>query len=103
MAYRELTEPIEALEQEILTVWDEEGTFERSQALRQGAAEFVFYEGPPTANGRPGVHHVLARTIKDTVARYRAMTGSHVTRIAGWDTHGLPVEIEAEKQLGISG
>ena len=103
MAYRELTEPIEALEQEILTVWDEEGTFARSQALRQGAAEFVFYEGPPTANGRPGVHHVLARTIKDTVARYRAMTGSHVTRIAGWDTHGLPVEIEAEKQLGISG
>jgi len=103
MVYRELTEPIEALEQEILGVWEEEGTFERSQALRQGAPEFVFYEGPPTANGRPGVHHVLSRTIKDTVARYRAMTGSHVTRIAGWDTHGLPVEIEAEKQLGISG
>ncbi|MCL7984881.1 MAG: isoleucine--tRNA ligase [marine benthic group bacterium] len=103
MAYRELTEPIEALEQEILSVWESEGTFEQSLALRKGAPEFVFYEGPPTANGRPGVHHVLARTIKDTVARFRAMTGSHVTRIAGWDTHGLPVEIEAEKRLGISG
>jgi isoleucyl-tRNA synthetase len=103
MAYRELSESIESLEQEILSVWEREGTFEKSLALREGAPEFVFYEGPPTANGRPGVHHVLARTIKDTVARYRAMTGSHVTRIAGWDTHGLPVEIEAEKRLGISG
>ncbi len=103
MEYRELTEPIGALEEEILSVWDQEGTFEQSLALREGAPEFVFYEGPPTANGRPGVHHVLSRTIKDTVARYRAMAGYHVTRIAGWDTHGLPVEIEAEKRLGISG
>jgi len=103
MEYRELTEPIEALEEEILSAWEQEGTFEQSLALRAGAPEFVFYEGPPTANGRPGVHHVLARTIKDAVARYRAMTGFHVTRIAGWDTHGLPVEIEAEKRLGISG
>jgi isoleucyl-tRNA synthetase len=103
MAYRDLTEPIEALEQEILSLWENEGTFERSLELRAGAPEFVFYEGPPTANGRPGVHHVLARTIKDTVARHRAMAGFHVTRIAGWDTHGLPVEIEAEKHLGISG
>ena len=101
--YRDLTEPIEALEEEILSLWKQEGTFEQSLALRDGAPEFVFYEGPPTANGRPGVHHVLARTIKDTVARYRAMAGYHVTRIAGWDTHGLPVEIEAEKRLGISG
>jgi isoleucyl-tRNA synthetase len=103
MAYRDLTEPIEALEEEILSLWEQEGTFERSLELRRGAPEFVFYEGPPTANGRPGVHHVLARTIKDTVARHRAMAGHHVTRIAGWDTHGLPVEIEAEKRLGISG
>ncbi len=103
MEYRELTEPICALEEEILSVWEQEGTFERSLVLREGAPEFVFYEGPPTANGRPGVHHILARTIKDTVARYRAMAGYHVTRIAGWDTHGLPVEIEAEKRLGISG
>ena len=101
--YRDLTEPIEALEEEILSVWEREGTFEKSLTLRDGAPEFVFYEGPPTANGRPGVHHILARTIKDTVARYRAMAGYHVTRIAGWDTHGLPVEIEAEKRLGISG
>lgn len=92
MAYRDLTEPIEALEEEILSLWEQEGTFERSLELRRGAPEFVFYEGPPTANGRPGVHHVLARTIKDTVARHRAMAGHHVTRIAGWDTHGLPVE-----------
>lgn len=103
MEYRDLTEPIEALEQEILSAWEREGTFEQSLALREGSPEFVFYEGPPTANGRPGVHHVLARTIKDAVARYRAMAGFHVTRIAGWDTHGLPVEIEAEKRLGISG
>jgi isoleucyl-tRNA synthetase len=103
MTYRELTESIEALEQEILDRWEKERTFERSLEMRQGAPEFVFYEGPPTANGKPGVHHVLARTIKDTVARHRAMTGNHVTRIAGWDTHGLPVEIEAEKRLGISG
>jgi isoleucyl-tRNA synthetase len=103
MEYRELTEPIEALEQEILEHWEREGTFERSLELREGAPEFVFYEGPPTANGRPGVHHVLARTIKDAVARHRAMSGHHVTRIAGWDTHGLPVEIEAERRLGISG
>ncbi len=103
MEYRDLTEPIEALEEEILSRWEQEGTFEQSLALRDGAPEYVFYEGPPTANGRPGVHHILARTIKDTVARYRAMAGYHVTRIAGWDTHGLPVEIEAEKRLGISG
>ena len=103
MEYRELTEPIGALEEEILSVWEQEETFEQSLVQREGAPEFVFYEGPPTANGRPGVHHVLARTIKDTVARYRAMAGYHVTRIAGWDTHGLPVEIEAEKRLGISG
>ena len=103
MEYRDLTEPIEALEEEILSMWEQERTFEQSLALRDGAPEFVFYEGPPTANGRPGVHHILARTIKDTVARYRAMAGYHVTRIAGWDTHGLPVEIEAEKRLGISG
>lgn len=95
-------DPIQ-IEEEVLARWETEGTFRRSLGLRQGAPEYVFYEGPPTANGRPGVHHIIARTIKDAVARFRAMTGWHVTRIAGWDTHGLPVEIEAEKQLGISG
>lgn len=103
MSYRDLPESIEALERGLLELWQREGTFRRSLELREGAPEFVFYEGPPTANGKPGIHHVLSRTIKDAVARHRAMAGFHVTRIAGWDTHGLPVEIEAEKRLGISG
>ena len=103
MRYRTLPESAVELEEELLDVWEVEDTFHRSLELRRDSPEFVFYEGPPTANGRPGVHHILARTIKDTVARYRAMTGWHVTRIAGWDTHGLPVEIESEKLLGISG
>ncbi|TDI89601.1 MAG: isoleucine--tRNA ligase, partial [Chloroflexi bacterium] len=103
MSYRSLPESVAALEEEILELWRVERTFERSLESREGEPEFVFYEGPPTANGRPGVHHVMSRTIKDTIARYRSMTGRHVTRIAGWDTHGLPVEIETEKQLGISG
>lgn len=103
MVYSELPETTQELELEILQRWEEEETFRRSLERRAGRPEFVFYEGPPTANGRPGVHHIVARTIKDLVVRYRTMTGHHVTRIAGWDTHGLPVEIEAEKQLGISG
>jgi isoleucyl-tRNA synthetase len=103
MSYRPLPESVTELETEVLEAWDAEDTFHRGLEARRDAPEFVFYEGPPTANGKPGVHHLLARTIKDTVARYRAMAGWHVTRIAGWDTHGLPVEIEAEKQLGISG
>lgn len=92
-----------ALEEEILERWKAEDTFARSLEQTAGGEEFVFYEGPPTANGRPGIHHVFARAIKDAVARFRTMQGRHVARIAGWDTHGLPVEIEAEKRLGISG
>lgn len=92
-----------ALEEEILSKWRDEGTFARSLEQTEGAPEFVFYEGPPTANGRPGIHHVISRTIKDSVCRFQTMCGRHVTRIAGWDTHGLPVEIEAERRLGISG
>jgi len=103
MTYRPLPESVVELEEELLDAWEVEDTFHRSLELRRDSPEFVFYEGPPTANGKPGVHHILSRTIKDTVARYRAMTDWHVTRIAGWDTHGLPVEIEAEKLLGISG
>jgi isoleucyl-tRNA synthetase len=103
MTYRTLPEKPVDLEEQMLEAWEAEDTFHTGLELRRGAPEFVFYEGPPTANGKPGVHHVLARAIKDAVARYRAMAGFHVTRIAGWDTHGLPVEIEAEKQLGISG
>jgi isoleucyl-tRNA synthetase len=91
------------LEEALLARWREERLFERVQTAREGAPSFVFYEGPPTANGRPGIHHVFARTIKDLFCRHRAMQGHHVPRKAGWDTHGLPVEIEVEKQLGISG
>ncbi|MBI4410747.1 MAG: isoleucine--tRNA ligase [Gemmatimonadetes bacterium] len=91
------------LEEEILQRWREEDLFRRTLEATAGGPEFVFYEGPPTANGRPGIHHVISRAIKDLVCRYQTMRGRHVTRIAGWDTHGLPVEIEAEKKLGISG
>ncbi len=92
-----------ALEQEVLERWSEEGLMEETLRAREGAEDFVFYEGPPTANGRPGIHHVFARTVKDLFCRYRVMKGYRVVRKAGWDTHGLPVEIEVEKQLGISG
>ncbi|MHB8169194.1 MAG: isoleucine--tRNA ligase [Thermoleophilia bacterium] len=91
------------LEEEILSFWKENRIFEKSMELRQGRDEFVFYEGPPTANGKPGSHHVLSRIFKDIFPRYKTMCGYHVPRKAGWDTHGLPVELEVEKQLGISG
>ena len=91
------------IESELLALWNEERLFERSVEARKGSPEWVFYEGPPTANGRPGIHHVFARTLKDLFCRHRAMLGYHVARRAGWDTHGLPVEIEVEKALGISG
>lgn len=87
------------LERGILAQWDAEKLFEQSQASRADAKPFVFFEGPPTANGRPGIHHVFARTIKDLFCRHRAMQGFYVPRKAGWDTHGLPVEIEVEKEL----
>ncbi len=92
-----------ALEEEILERWRAEKLFEQTLKATSGGDEFVFYEGPPTANGKPGIHHVMSRMLKDLGARYQTMLGKHVTRIAGWDTHGLPVEIEAEKKLGISG
>ena len=82
------------LEQEVLAFWREQGTFQASLALRAGGPTFSFYEGPPTANGHPGTHHVLARVFKDLFPRYKTMRGSFVPRIAGWDCHGLPVEIE---------
>jgi isoleucyl-tRNA synthetase len=101
--YPELPATTKALEEEILGRWQAEDTFRQSLERTRDGAPFVFYEGPPTANGRPGIHHMLSRTIKDTVARFRSMQGRYVPRMAGWDTHGLPVEIEAEKKLGISG
>ncbi len=91
------------LERRQLELWKSEDLFRRTLEASKGGAPYVFYEGPPTANGRPGIHHVFARTIKDLVCRFHAMQGRQVTRIAGWDTHGLPVEIEVEKELGING
>ena len=91
-----------ALEERMLARWREEGVFEHSLAQREGAPVWSFYEGPPTANGRPGSHHVLARVFKDVYPRYKTMCGFRVPRKAGWDCHGLPVELEVEKQLGIS-
>lgn len=92
-----------AVEKETLDWWNEREIFARSLSEREGAPSFVFYEGPPTANGKPGIHHVMARTIKDLFCRYRTMKGFRVDRKAGWDTHGLPVEIEVEKELGLEG
>ena len=94
--------PADRLERELLERWKAEDLFHEVQRRTQAGPEFVFFEGPPTANGKPGIHHVFARTIKDLICRYQAMQGKRVTRIAGWDTHGLPVEIEVEKQLGIT-
>jgi len=93
----------DALERELLALWKTESLFARVQEARRSGTPFVFYEGPPTANGRPGIHHVFSRSIKDLFCRVRVMQGCSVTRIAGWDTHGLPVEIEVEKSLSLSG
>ncbi|TMF74965.1 MAG: isoleucine--tRNA ligase [Chloroflexi bacterium] len=91
------------LERQLMARWKEEGTFQKSLQLREGRPRFVFYEGPPTANGKPATHHILARAFKDLFGRYKTMQGFYVERKAGWDTHGLPVEIEVEKKLNISG
>lgn len=87
---------------EMLAQWNAENLFEQSMTTREGCPSFVFYEGPPSANGMPGIHHVMARTIKDIFCRYKTMKGFHVKRKAGWDTHGLPVELGVEKSLGIT-
>src|SRR5436309_14807485 len=90
-----------ALEQNVLERWRERDIFHESIRRREGGPSYVFYEGPPTANGRPGAHHVLARVFKDVFPRYKTMRGHQVHRKAGWDTHGLPVELEVERELGI--
>ena len=90
-----------AVGNEVLERWKRIGAFEKSLEVREGAPEFVFFEGPPSANGMPGIHHVMARSIKDAICRYKTQTGYRVARRAGWDTHGLPVEIGVEKKLGI--
>ena len=90
------------LEEEVLRLWKHRRIFEKTDEQRRDQPEFVFYEGPPTANGRPGVHHVLSRAYKDIFTRYKIMCGHHVVRRGGWDTHGLPVELEVEKRLGFT-
>ena len=90
------------IEAEILAAWKTEQAFEQSVTLREGKTPFVFYEGPPSANGMPGIHHVISRTLKDMVCRYKTMQGFQVKRKGGWDTHGLPVELGVEKELGIT-
>ena len=91
-----------AFERDMLASWTENQAFEKSVSLREGAKSFVFYEGPPSANGMPGIHHVISRTLKDLVCRYKTMKGFQVKRKGGWDTHGLPIELGVEKELGIT-
>ena len=91
-----------AVGEQVLDRWKKESAFEKSLSLREGAPEFIFFEGPPSANGMPGIHHVMARSIKDAVCRYKTQSGYKVRRRAGWDTHGLPVELGVEKKLGIT-
>ncbi|MBO4578106.1 MAG: isoleucine--tRNA ligase [Paludibacteraceae bacterium] len=93
---------LSAVSREVLQQWEKEDLFHQSIAVREGHKPFLFFEGPPSANGMPGIHHVLARTIKDTFCRYKTMQGYQVQRKAGWDTHGLPVELGVEKKLGIT-
>lgn len=95
--------PVAEVQKEPVAEWNEENLLKKCVDAREGKPQFVFYEGPPTANGKPGIHHVMARTLKDSINRYKTMQGFQVNRKAGWDTHGLPVEIEVEKQLGING
>jgi isoleucyl-tRNA synthetase len=90
------------IEKEILEFWQTKHIFEESITSREGKTPFVFYEGPPSANGMPGIHHVLARTIKDIFCRFKTIQGFQVHRKGGWDTHGLPIEISVEKSLNIS-
>ena len=92
-----------SLEKETLLAWEEAEIFPAANEIRKNGPVFTFFEGPPTANGRPGIHHVVGRTIKDVFCRYKSLKGYQVLRKGGWDTHGLPVEIEVEKQLGLDG
>ncbi len=98
--YQQLNLP--AIGEEMLSAWEQNKTFEKSVQLREGKPAFVFYEGPPSANGMPGIHHVISRTLKDLVCRYKTMQGFQVKRKGGWDTHGLPIELGVEKELGIT-
>ncbi len=103
MAFKEYNRlNLSKIAKEILKDWDSNKSFEKSITLREGAPKYVFYEGPPSANGMPGIHHVMARSIKDIFCRYKTLKGFQVNRKAGWDTHGLPIELSVEKELGIT-
>ena len=91
-----------AVADEVLNFWKENNIFDKSISSREGNPTFTFFEGPPSANGTPGIHHVMARTIKDIFCRYQTLKGKQVKRKGGWDTHGLPVELQVEKELGIT-
>src|SRR6266513_6367436 len=102
MKYREYKSlDLSEIDKEILKFWEDEKIFEQSISSREGKTPFVFYEGPPSANGKPGIHHVISRTIKDLFCRYKTLQNFQVKRKGGWDTHGLPVELSVEKMLGI--
>ncbi|MFO7892024.1 MAG: isoleucine--tRNA ligase [bacterium] len=103
MPFKKIKTPVDysTIEKRILDFWEKNHIFEKSVTTRPESKPFTFYEGPPTANGKPGIHHVISRTVKDFVCRYKTMQGYRVNRKAGWDTHGLPVEIEVEKALGL--
>src|SRR5438034_10220082 len=101
--YKEFSQlHLPSIEKEVLDSWNANQAFEKSVELREGAIPFVFYEGPPSANGMPGIHHVISRTIKDLGCRYKTMKGFQVKRKGSWDTHGLPIELGVEKELGIT-
>ncbi|MGY2130766.1 isoleucine--tRNA ligase [Hymenobacter sp. HD11105] len=104
MKYSEYKQPLNYAQvgTDILKWWQENGIFEKSVSTREGQPTFVFYEGPPSANGAPGIHHVMARTVKDIFCRYQTLLGKQVSRKGGWDTHGLPIELQVEKELGIT-
>ena len=104
MKYPEYKQPLNygQVGEDILAWWKEHGIFEKSVSSREGQPTFVFYEGPPSANGAPGIHHVMARTVKDIFCRYQTLLGKQVLRKGGWDTHGLPIELQVEKELGIT-
>ena len=103
--YKKVNSDLNFVEREDATVkfWEDHGIFEKSVKKREGGPMYMFYDGPPTANGKPHIGHVETRAIKDIIPRYRAMKGYEVPRKAGWDTHGLPVELEVEKEIGIEG
>ena len=103
MKYREYKgQDYAKLADEVLVDWKEKQVFEKSVSEREGNPSFTFYEGPPSANGTPGIHHVMARAVKDIFCRFKTLKGFQVKRKGGWDTHGLPVELQVEKELGIT-